>query len=128
MTGVLIDSSVWISHFKSPNTQLAELIGSDLALSHPMVLLEIACGTPPAPRQRTLRDLGRLRTTLHASLPESLDWVEREALFGLGCGLVDIVLLVSTLITPSAQIWTFDKKLDDLAKRYRVSFESSKWH
>ena len=46
---VLVDSSVWIDHFRNGNKALVELIELDLALTHPMVILEIAGGTPPAP-------------------------------------------------------------------------------
>jgi len=36
------------------------LLNLDLALTHPMVLVELACGTPPAPRTQTLNDIGLL--------------------------------------------------------------------
>jgi len=32
----------------------------DMAITHPMVATELACGTPPAPRGRTLADIGTL--------------------------------------------------------------------
>ncbi|PHV07757.1 hypothetical protein CSQ96_07610 [Janthinobacterium sp. BJB412] len=68
MSGVLVDTSVWIEHFRSRNESLANLLGQDLVLTHPMVIGEIACGTSPAPRMRTLDDLGLLAMTQHASL------------------------------------------------------------
>lgn len=46
---VLIDTSVWIDHFRNGNEALVELMAQDRALIHPMVIGEIACGTPPAP-------------------------------------------------------------------------------
>jgi predicted nucleic acid-binding protein len=54
MKGVLIDTSVWVDHFRQHNNVLAELLELDLALTHPMVVVELACGTPPAPRVQTL--------------------------------------------------------------------------
>ena len=33
---VLIDSSVWVSHFKQRNDQLVELVQADWALIHPI--------------------------------------------------------------------------------------------
>jgi len=36
---VLIDTSVWIDHFRNANVALVDLIGLDLALTHPMVIL-----------------------------------------------------------------------------------------
>jgi hypothetical protein len=47
-------------------------------------------------------------------------FIEREKLYGLGCGLVDMALLSSTLITPGARLWTFDKRLASLAGRFGV--------
>jgi predicted nucleic acid-binding protein len=118
---VLIDTSVWIDHFRNGNAALVDLIGLDLALTHPMVILEIACGTPPAPRSKTLGYMELLQPSHQASLPEVMQFIEREKLYGLGCGLVDLVLLASTLMTPGAQLWTLDKRLGDLAARFGVA-------
>lgn len=119
MNGVLIDTSVWVDHFRQRNAFLIDLLELDLVLSHPMVLGELACGTPPE-RSRTLSDIGLLRQPQQASLREVMDFVEREKLYGLGCGLVDMILLASTLMTPGAQLWTLDKRLAVLAERFAV--------
>jgi predicted nucleic acid-binding protein len=118
--GVLVDTSVWVDHFRQRNHALIELLGQDLVLTHPMVWAEIACGTPPAPRAQTLHDLMLLQPTQQASLPEVVDFIEREQLYAQGCGLVDMVLLASTLITPGAQLWTLDKRLGALSDRFGV--------
>jgi hypothetical protein len=86
MNPVLVDTSVWVDHFRRGNPQLAQLLQQDMVLMHPMVLGELACGTPPA-RARTLADLQRLRPARQASMREVLGLIEREQLFGLGCGL-----------------------------------------
>lgn len=112
---VLVDTSVWVSHFKSANPGLVALMASDAVLMHPMVLGEIACGTPPD-RARTLSDLEELAQVHLATIPEVMAFVDRERLYGKGCGLVDLVLLASTLMTPGAMLWTMDKRLADLAE------------
>lgn len=116
---VLVDTSVWVDHFRRRNDALAGLLELDLVMIHPMVLGELACGTPPA-RAQTLADLDRLQQTQQASLRELMAFVERERIYGLGCGLVDIVLLASTLMTPGAELWTQDKRLGSLAERFGV--------
>ncbi len=126
MKRVLVDTSVWVDHFKHHNVTLVQLLGFDLALMHPMVLAEIACGTPPAPREQTLGDLGLLRQAQQASLQEVMGFIDREKLYGLGCGVVDIVLLASTLMTPNAELWTLDKRLNALADRFGVAFQAHK--
>ena len=118
---VLIDTSVWIDHFRNGNDALVDLMGLDLALTHPMVILEIACGTPPAPRVQTLNNIGLLQPCNQASLGEVMEFIEHEKLYGLGCGLVDMALLASTLITPGTELWTLDKRLADLAGRFGVA-------
>ena len=125
MKGVLIDTSVWVDHFRQRNEILMDLLELDSALLHPMILVEIACGTPPAPRARTLDDLGLLQQTQQASLREVMDFIEREKLYGLGCGLVDMMLLASTLITPGAELWTLDKRLAALSERFGVMHRPS---
>ena len=120
MMGVLIDTSVWVAHFQRRNEALVNLLNADLALTHPMVQCELACGTPPAPCAQTLQDIGFLQQSQQASLREVMDFIERESLYGLGCGLVDLVLLASTLITPDAVLWTLDKRLAALCERFAV--------
>jgi predicted nucleic acid-binding protein len=119
---VLVDTSVWIDHFRNGNAALVDLIGLDRALTHPMVILEIACGTPPAPRLQTLNNLGLLQPCSQASLAEVMEFIEHQKLYGLGCGLVDLALLASTLITPGTELWTLDKRLAALAARFGVAY------
>jgi len=119
---VLVDTSVWVDHFRRRNTVLADLLASDQIVMHPFVLTELACGTPPAPRARALRDLACLRQANQASQEEVQDFIERERLYGQGCGLVDMTLLASTLMTAGAALWTLDQSLAALARRFGVGY------
>jgi predicted nucleic acid-binding protein len=116
---VLIDTSVWVDHFRRRNETLVHLISTDQALTHPLVLLELACGSPPA---RSLHDIGLLRHVQQATWSEVMRFIETERLYGQGCGGVDLTLLASTLITPGAQIWTLDNRLATLARRLGVAY------
>jgi len=118
---VIVDTSVWIDHFRHNNRALVDLMLRDSVLVHPMVIVEIACGTPPAPRSQSLGNLALLQACKQATVSEVLALVEREKLYGLGCGLVDMCLLASTLITPAATLWTLDKRLADVAQRFGVA-------
>ena len=118
---VIVDTSVWVDHFRHTNRALVDLMLQDSVLVHPMVIVEIACGTPPAPRSQSLENLALLQLCKQATLQEVLALVERERLYGLGCGLVDMCLLASTLITPAAALWTLDKRLAGLAQRFGVA-------
>ena len=123
MVAVLIDTSVWVEHFRKRNATLVNLIQADMAIVHPLIIAELACGTPPEPRQQTLADLGLLQQAKQATLPEVVALIEREKLFGFGCGIVDLILLASTRITPGATIWTQDKRLAALAERFNVGYQ-----
>jgi hypothetical protein len=122
MSGVLADTSVWIAHFRHPDPRLQQLLLQDHLLCHPLVVLEVACGTPPSPRVRTLSDLRSLRQAVVATMDEVLDLMERGQLVDSGCGAVDAALLASVLLTPGALLWTRDKPLAALARRHRVEF------
>ncbi len=105
---VLVDTSVWVAHFRASNTALTNLLERGLVLGHPLVLAEIACGTPPAPRVQTLSDLALLDQANQASLSEVMAFIEREKLYGLGCGFVDLALLASACVSPATSLWTSD--------------------
>ncbi|TVP53245.1 MAG: type II toxin-antitoxin system VapC family toxin [Halomonadaceae bacterium] len=119
---VLIDTSVWVDHFRHRNDTLVDLLLRDEGLVHPMVLGELACGTPPAPRTQTLGGIALLQPARQATWDEVRAFIEKEQLYGLGCGLVDLALLASSLITPGATLWTLDQRRAALAKRFAVAF------
>lgn len=123
MSAVLVDTSVWVGHFRRANPVLRSLLENDRVLCHPLIVLELACGTPPAPRERTLGDLKLLRQAKVATAEEVLSLIEAERLFDTGCGAVDIALLASVLLTPDARLWTADRNLAAVAVRLDVAFE-----
>ena len=96
---VLVDSSVWIEHFRYDSQTLRQLLEKDLVSTHPLIVGELACGTPPD-RKLTLMYLQRLSGVQIATWQETLDLIERVKLYGTGCGWVDIELLASCLVTP----------------------------
>ena len=125
MSAVLVDTSVWVGHFRRANPVLRSLLENDRVLCHPLIVLELACGTPPAPRERTLGDFKLLRQAKGATTEEVLSLIETERLFDTGRGAVDIALLASVLLTPNARLWTADRNLEALAARLDVAFEAS---
>ena len=122
MSLVLADTSVWVAHFRSANPVLQSMVAIDQVLCHPLILLELACGTPPAPRERTLGDLKKLQQAVIATTDETLALIEREQFHDSGCGAIDMALLASVLLTPDTLLWTIAKNLDALATRLGVAF------
>lgn len=121
MDTVLVDTSVWVAHFRGRVSGLEPLLHEDLASTHSLVIGELACGTPPQ-RQDTFRGLVRLRWLAPAAFPEVLQLIEEQRLFGQGCGWVGLSLLASVIKSPNATLWTLDKNLRALADRFSVSF------
>ena len=97
----------------------------DHVLCHPLIVLELACGTPPAPRERTLGDLKKLQQAVVATTDEILALIEKEQFHESGCGAVDMALLASAVLTPDTLLWTTDKNLDALAARLGVAFSAA---
>jgi predicted nucleic acid-binding protein len=119
---VLVDTSVWIEHFRKGNATLVALLAQDAVLMHPLVLAELACGTPPAPREHALAALARLRVAKLASHAEIMGFIESETLYGQGCGALDVSLLASARITSGARLWTIDQRLAVLAERLGIGW------
>lgn len=72
-------------------------------------------------REATLARLRRLPAAVLASDDAVLSLVVRERLFGTGMSYVDAHLLASTLITPGASLWTYDRALRTAAERLGVA-------
>jgi hypothetical protein len=49
-----------------------------------------------------------------------IEFIERERLYGGGCGLVDHLLLASVLMTPGVELWTLDKRSNVLSERFGI--------
>ncbi|MGE3309787.1 MAG: type II toxin-antitoxin system VapC family toxin [Limisphaerales bacterium] len=106
---VLVDTSIWIDHFRRRDPHLAELLAAGRVVSHSAVIGELACGTLRE-RERVLRDLQCLPTLSHARVEEALHLVERSRLWGRGLGWTDILLLASCRLGGAA-LWTRDRAL-----------------
>jgi predicted nucleic acid-binding protein len=122
MSFVLADTSIWVQHFRKNNPLLESLLINDRIICHPLVVLEIACGSPPSPRAKTIEQMGLLRLAVLAGTEETLYFIEEYKLFDSGCGAIDISLLAATLLSENAQLWTLDKKLGALATKLKVGF------
>jgi predicted nucleic acid-binding protein len=115
----LVDSSVWIGHFRHPNHEFQQLLSDDLVLIHPFVIGELACGSMKN-RKHVLDYLNLLRLAQSATHEEVMHLLDRHALWSRGIGWVDAHLIASALISHCA-LWTLDGSL-------RVAASSAKVH
>lgn len=111
---VLVDTSVWVAHFKQRNEHLVALLEGGAVVCHPHVVVETACGTPPS-RRDVIAMLLELDSVPVATPEELLHLIERRTLNGRGCGFVDVSLLASALLGDQTSVWTLDKRLEATA-------------
>jgi predicted nucleic acid-binding protein len=111
---ILVDTSVWIDHLRSPDVKLQELLQNDEVVTHPFVRLELALGSI-ATRDKVLADLALLPQAPIAATDELFSLVELRTLDRRGIGITDLHLVCSALFDKSIRIWTRERRLGDLA-------------
>jgi predicted nucleic acid-binding protein len=116
---ILVDTSVWIDHFRHDDPALGGSLDQRQVLSHPVVIGELALGTL---RQRDLilEALRGLPSALVAHDDEVHAFIDRHRLFGTGIGYIDAHLLAATFLTPDARFWTRDRPLRAAALRLGI--------
>jgi predicted nucleic acid-binding protein len=117
---ILVDTSIWIDHFRAAEPQLVELLDRNEVLTHPHVIGEITLGSV-AKRAEVLRYLNNLPTAAVARHDEVMIFIERHKLADTGLGYVDSNLLASAALTPGAALWSRDKNLRAAAARCGVA-------
>lgn len=107
---ILVDTSIWIDHFRFGHPELKDALERQLVVTHPLVIGELACGQLPR-RKETLHLLDQLRKAPIASDREVRHLIEERALYGIDLGWVDMHLLASVQLIPGGELWTRDKAL-----------------
>jgi len=111
---VLIDTSIWIDHFRKTNHSLLQLLDEGGILLHPFVIGEMSLGNLKH-RDEVLGLLKKLPQVELLSDEEVLIFVEKHKLFGKGIGWIDAHLLASAYLS-QIPILTHDKNLNLIAK------------
>lgn len=111
---ILVDTSVWIDHFRQAEHRLIDPLGEGRIAIHPFVIGELACGNL-AQRKQVLSDLSALPHSPELSHEEVLHFIARWRLSGLGLGLIDIHLLASARLA-GVSLWTRDCRLQQAAQ------------
>lgn len=116
---MLIDTSVWVDHFRRGDSILRALLNRGEVECHPFVIGELACGSLRR-RSEILALLQSLPHVPSASHEEVIEFVERHRLMGRGIGWIDAHLLASTALGGTL-LWTRDRRLSDLAEALNLS-------
>lgn len=118
---VLVDTSVWVSHFRNGNARLQALLNEGLVVCHPFVIGELACGNLKN-RAEILSLLQSLPSAETAEHDEILQFIERRQLMGKGLGLIDMHMLASAVLT-GTPLWTLDNKLNQVSANLKLGYE-----
>jgi predicted nucleic acid-binding protein len=117
---VLVDTSVWVDHFRRGHSGLIEHLEEGAVLCHPFVVGELACGNIKK-RSEILNLLQALPEATVADQDEVLHLLQEWRLFGRGLGWVDAHLLASARLS-HCSLWTLDKSLEKAASEINQAF------
>lgn len=115
---ILVDTSVWIDHFREGEPELIDLLKAGRVIQHPYVTGELAMGSL-ADWPRTIAGLCALPQISMADTDSLLSFVAVHQLAGTGIGFVDAHILASSLGT-TVSLWTLDARLLKQAKRLGI--------
>ncbi len=116
---MIVDTSVWVDHFRRGNRRLADSLDQGTVLIHPFVIGELACGNLRN-RDEVLVLLASLPEAVIARHEEALHLIEARKLAGRGIGWVDAHLLASAFLS-GAPLWTVDRRLQEVATSLGVA-------
>ncbi len=117
---ILVDTSIWVDHFRKGSDKLASLLQSVEVATHPFVIGELSCGHLKN-RGAILELLAELPQVTLAEHEEVLKLVESRKLMGTGIGWRDAHLLASALLS-GTPLWTADTKLRSLSAMIGVLY------
>jgi len=112
---ILVDTSIWVDHFRSRNARLSRFLEERQVSTHPCVVGELAVGNLQN-RDEILQLLGALPVVQIASHVEALDFIANFSLAGRGLGYIDVHLMASVRLTPETLLWSKDKRLHTIAR------------
>jgi predicted nucleic acid-binding protein len=116
---ILVDTSVWVDHLRSPESNLIEVLEQSQVCMHPYVMGEIACGSFRS-RSKVLEAMHGLPQVLMAEPDEVLHFIDERRLMGKGIGYVDASLLASCVLDSNTKLWTRDKRLAAVARTFKL--------
>ena len=119
---VLVDTSVWIAHFREGHPGLTDLLLNGNVSSHSFVIGELACGNLKD-RKQILSLLKEIPRVIPVAEEEIISFIETHQLAGKGLGLVDVHLLASALLS-NVELWTLDKILLTAAQKLNIAYKN----
>lgn len=120
---ILVDTSVWVSHFRKGEIGLTALLNEGHVACHSFIIGEIACGNLEN-RSEILSLFQALPMAVQAGHEEVMEFIETHHLMGKGLGYIDMHLLASAVLT-DLSLWTFDRRLIEAAAKLKRQYPAS---
>ena len=117
---VLVDTSVWVEHFRYGNIALEKPLDDGDVVCHLFIVGELACGNL-LNRDEILSLLRALPPAKHAEHEEVMHFIENYKLMGRGLGYIDMHLIGSAMLS-KVTIWTLDKKLKEVSSKLGLDY------
>ena len=119
---VLVDTSIWIDHFRRGDLRLAQYLDRGEVVMHPFIIGELVLGHLPKIADM-IEDLQTLAKAGLAGNDEVITFISQRKLSGSGIGYVDAHLLAAAALVPETLLWTLDKRLNAVAQSLSLAVE-----
>jgi predicted nucleic acid-binding protein len=117
---IIVDTSIWVHHFRRPSKRLVAILGDNIVAVHPFILGELLLGGVASDAIEQLMTI--VKAPL-ASAGEVNRFIWTAGLAGTGIGYVDSHLLASARLMRGGRVITADKRLHKQAARLQIVFE-----
>jgi predicted nucleic acid-binding protein len=121
---ILVDTSIWIDHWRTGDERLMRLLEAGQVLVHPFVVGELSLGNL-LHRQQVLTALQDMPQATMATNTEVMGFIDQATLAGSGIGYIDAHLLAAVRLTPGSQLWSRDKRLSAVAVRLGLAYAAA---
>jgi predicted nucleic acid-binding protein len=121
---MLVDSSVWIDHFRRSDPALVAALDRGDVQCHDFVIGELACGTLQR-RDLVLAFIQALPRIPGVTHDEAMALVAERRLWAKGLGWIDVSLVAAALVA-GVRLWTRDRRLGEVVRDLDLSWEPSR--
>lgn len=117
---ILVDTSVWVNHFRRSDAELARMLVEEEVAVHPFVIGEIAAGNLKH-RTEVLDSFALLPRVAVVEENEVHHLLDSRRLWGAGLGWVDLHILAAAKLS-GCRIHTADRAMNEIAVRLDVAY------
>ena len=114
----LIDTSIWVGHFRTPDERVLSLAASNEVGTHPFVIGELVVGNLKN-REKTLKYLRRLEQPSLPAEDEVHGLLESWQLWGKGIGWIDLHILAAAKLS-GWTLYTADAAMASVARQIGI--------